>query len=170
MLWSLFSEYWVLSKLFHSPFTFIKRLFNSSSQSTIRVVSSAYLRLWIFLPAVLSPACASSILAFHMMYSAYKLKEQGDNIQPWCTPFPMEPVHCSMPSSVSSWPTYRFLRRQVRCSHILISLRIFHILLCSTQRHLCSQWSRNRCFSGIPLFFLLSNKCGQFYLWFLWVF
>ena len=24
-----------------------------------------------------------------MMYSAYKLNEQGDNIQPWCTPFPI---------------------------------------------------------------------------------
>ena len=23
------------------------------------------------------------------MYSAYKLSKQGDNIQPWCTPFPI---------------------------------------------------------------------------------
>ena len=41
-----------------STFTFIKRLF-SSSLSAIRVVSSAYLRLLIFLPAILIPACAS---------------------------------------------------------------------------------------------------------------
>ena len=34
-----------------SSFTFIKRLFSSSSFSAIRVVSSAYLRLLIFLPA-----------------------------------------------------------------------------------------------------------------------
>ena len=34
-----------------SSFTFIKRLFSSSSLSAIRVVSSAYLRLLIFLPA-----------------------------------------------------------------------------------------------------------------------
>ena len=33
-----------------SSFTFIKRLFGSSSLSAIRVVSSAYLRLLIFLP------------------------------------------------------------------------------------------------------------------------
>ena len=33
----------------------IKRLFSSSSLSAIRVVSSAYLRLLIFLPAVLIP-------------------------------------------------------------------------------------------------------------------
>ena len=53
-----------------SSFTFIKRLFSSSSLSTIRVVSSAYLRLLIFLLAVLIPACASSSPAFLMMYSA----------------------------------------------------------------------------------------------------
>ena len=38
-------------------FTFIKRLF-SSSISAIRIVSTAYLRLLIFLPAILIPACA----------------------------------------------------------------------------------------------------------------
>ena len=53
-----------------SSFIFIKRLFSSSSLSAIRVVSSAYLRLLIFLPAVLIPACASSSSAFLMMYSA----------------------------------------------------------------------------------------------------
>ena len=41
-------------------FTFIKRLFSSSLLSAIRVVSSAYLRLLIFLPAILIPICASS--------------------------------------------------------------------------------------------------------------
>ena len=56
-----------------SSFTFIKRLFISSSLSAIRVVSSAYLRLLIFLLAVLIPTCASSSQAFCMMYSAYKL-------------------------------------------------------------------------------------------------
>ena len=64
-----------------SSFTFIKRLL-SSLLSAIRVVSSAYLRLLIFLLAILIPACASSSLAFLMMYSAYKLNRQGDDIQP----------------------------------------------------------------------------------------
>ena len=72
-----------------SSFTFIKRLFSSYSLSAIRVVSSAYLRLLIFLPAILIPACASSSPVFLMMYSAYKLNKQGDNIQPWYTPFPI---------------------------------------------------------------------------------
>ena len=51
-------------------FTFIKRLSSSSSFSAIRVVSSAYLRLLIFLSAILIPAYASSSPAFLMMYSA----------------------------------------------------------------------------------------------------
>ena len=57
-----------------SSFTFIKRLFSSSSFSAIRAVSSAYQRLLIFLPAILIPACASSRPAFLMIYSAYKLR------------------------------------------------------------------------------------------------
>ena len=40
--------------------TFIKRLFSSCSLSAIRVVLSAYLRLLIFIPAILIPACVSS--------------------------------------------------------------------------------------------------------------
>ena len=84
--------FWMLSfkpTISLSSFTFIKRLFSSSSLSAIKVGSSAYLRLLIFLPAILIPACASSSLAFHMMYSAYKLNKQGDNTQPWHNPFPI---------------------------------------------------------------------------------
>ena len=33
-------------------------------------------------PAILIPACASSSPVFLMMYSAYKLNNMGDNIQP----------------------------------------------------------------------------------------
>ena len=72
-----------------STFTFIKSLF-SSSLSAITVVSSAYLRLLIFLLLeILIPASVSSSPAFLMMNSAYKLNKQGDNIQPLCTPFPI---------------------------------------------------------------------------------
>ena len=53
-----------------SSFTFIKRLFGYCSLSAIRVVSSAYLRLLIFLLAILILACASSGPSFLMMYSA----------------------------------------------------------------------------------------------------
>src|SRR5574340_669733 len=66
----------------HSSFTFLKRLLSSSSLSALRVVSSAYLRLLIFLPAILIPVCVSSSPAFILMYSAYKLNKKGNNIQP----------------------------------------------------------------------------------------
>ena len=115
--------------------TFIKRLFSSSSLSAIRVVSSAYLRLLIFLPEILIPACASSSPAFLMMYSAYKLNKQGDSIQPWCTSFPIW-KHSAVPCpvlTIASWPAYRFLNRHVRWSGIPISWRIFYSLLWSTQ-------------------------------------
>ena len=51
--------------------------------SAIRMVSSAYLRLLIFLLDILIPAYASSSPAFLVMYSAYKLNKQVDNIQPF---------------------------------------------------------------------------------------
>ena len=51
-----------------SSFTLIKKLFSFSSLSAIRVVLSAYLKLWIFLPA---------ILILLMVYSAQHF--------PWCT-------------------------------------------------------------------------------------
>ena len=129
--------FWMLSfkpasSLF--SFTFIKRLSSSSLLSAIRVVSSAYLRLLIFLWAILIPAYALPSLAFHMMYSAYKLNKQGDNIHPWCTPFPIWNQSVPCPGlTVASWPAYRFLRRQVRWSGIPFSLRIFHSLLWYTQ-------------------------------------
>ena len=50
------------------------------------------------------------------MYSAYKLNKQGDNIQPWHTPFPIwnqSVIPCPV-LTVASWPVYRFLKRQVK--------------------------------------------------------
>ena len=67
-----------------SSLNLIKRLFGSSSLSAIRM---AYLMLFIFLLEILIPALKSSSLAFRIMYSAYKLNKQGDNIKPWQTPF-----------------------------------------------------------------------------------
>ena len=101
-----------------SCFSFIKRLFGYFSLSAISVVSSAYLRLLVFFLEVLIPACASSSPAFLMMYSVYKLKKQGDNMQPWSTPFPIwnqSVVPCPV-LTVASWPAYRFLKRQIRWS------------------------------------------------------
>ena len=68
------------------------------------------------------------------MYSAYKLNNQGDNMQPWRIPFPVW-NQLAFPCPVltaASWPAYRFLRKEVRLSGIPISFRIFHSLLWST--------------------------------------
>ena len=131
-------NFWMLSfkpAFSLSSLTFIKRVFISSSLSTIRVISSTYLRLFIFLPAILIPACDSSSPVFHMMHSAQKLNKQGDNIGPWYTPFPIwhQPIVPNLDLTVSSWPAYRLLRRQVRWSDVPIFLRIFHSLLSFTQ-------------------------------------
>ena len=156
-------------------FSFIKRLLSSSSLSAIRVVPSAYLRLLIFLLAILIPACASSSPAFRMMYSTYKLNKQGDNIQPWRTLFPIwkqSVVPCPV-LIVASWPAYRFLKRQVRWSGIPISYivlreksQVFQIAYGETEvQCLClirlpvfsSYFLNSRQFSGlwqIPFFLL----------------
>ena len=52
------------------------------------------------------------------MYSAYKLNKQGDNIHPWCTPFPiwnLSVVPCPV-LTVACWPAYRFHKRQAKLS------------------------------------------------------
>ena len=47
-----------------SSFTFMKRLFSSSALSALRVVSSTYLKLLIFLLAVLIPVITSILNSF----------------------------------------------------------------------------------------------------------
>ena len=94
-------------------------------------MSSAYLRLLIFLQAILIPACASSSPAFLTMYSAYKLNKQDDNIQPWHTPFSIwnQSVVPYLVLSVASLPEYRFLKRQVRWySHLFQNFPQFIVI------------------------------------------
>ena len=80
--------------------------------------------------AILIPTCASSSSAFLMMYSAYELNKQGDNIQPGYTPFPIwnqSVVPCPVLTVVSSLAN-SFLKRQVSLSGIPISFRIFQFM------------------------------------------
>ena len=69
------------------------------------------------------------------MYSAYKLNKQDENILTWRTPFSIlyQFIASCLVLTVASWRANRFLRRQIRWSGILISLRIFHSLLWPTQ-------------------------------------
>ena len=97
-------------------FSLIKRLF--SLLSAIGVVSSAYLRWLMFLPPILTPAWNSSRPAFLIMCSACRLNKQDDGGQPWHIPFSIlnQSVVPYKVLTLASWPTYRFLRRQVRWS------------------------------------------------------
>ena len=61
--------------------------------------ASAYLRLLIFLPAILIPAFDSSSLAFHIMYSACKLNKQGEICSLDVLLSLFELVHCSLSCS-----------------------------------------------------------------------
>ena len=122
--------FWILSfkpAFSLSSFTFISRLFSFYLLSAIKVVSSPYMRLLILLPEILIPAWASSSMAFHMMCPTCKLNIQGDNIQPWHTPFPIsnQSVVPCLVLTIASSPAYQFLSRQGRWSGIPISLRIF---------------------------------------------
>ena len=102
--------FWILSfkPIFSlSSFTLFKRLFNYSSLSPIRVASSAYLRLLVFLLAILIPAYDSSSLAFHMTYSAFKLNKQGESIWLWYTTFPIwiQSIFPCLVLTIAFWPT-----------------------------------------------------------------
>ena len=135
MSWSYFSECWVLSQVFHSPLSLSSRVF-------LFFFAFCHKGGVICIPEVIdiSPGNLDSSLCFiqpgfRMMYYAYKLNKQGDNIQPWCTPFPIwnrSVVPCPV-LTVASWPAHRFLKRQVRWSGISISWRISYSLLWSTQ-------------------------------------
>ena len=96
------------------------------------MVSSAYLRLLIFLLAILIPACDLPSPEFHMMYSAYNLNKQDDNIQPCHTPFPIlnQSVVLCLVLNVASWSAYRFLRKQVRwsCIHLFQNFPQFVVI------------------------------------------
>ena len=146
-----------------SSFTLINRLFISFSFSAIRAVSSAYLRLWMFLPPVLTPACNLSSPAFLMMCSAYGLNKRGDSRQPCCTPFSIlsQSVVPHRLLTVAFRPSYNgFLRRQVRRSGVPISKSFPWFVTTHTQPKavICQ---RNRCSSEIPLLSLNPANVGN---------
>ena len=99
-----FFECWVLSQIFHSLLSNSSRgclvLFHFLPEGVVICVSEVIdispgnldSRLWFIRPA------------FHIMYPAYKLDKQGDNIKPWCAPFLI--IHCYMSSSKCCFLTF----------------------------------------------------------------
>ena len=104
------------------------------------------------------------------MYPAYKSNKQGDNIQPWRTPFPIwhqSVVPCPV-LTVASWPAYRFLKRQVRWSGVSIFLKIFpqFVVIHTVKGFGIVNKAEIDGFSGIILLFPWFSECWQFDLWF----
>ena len=150
-----------------SSFTFMKRLFSSSLLSALMVLSTVSLRLLVFLLAILIPACASSSPAFCRMYSACKLNQPDDSVQPCLTPFPnlnQLVVPCNV-LTVASWLTYRFLRRQARWSGINNFPQI--VMIHTVKGFSVVNEAEVDVFLEFSCFFLWFNVCWQFDLWFL---
>ena len=73
---------------------------------------------------------------FLMMYSACKLNKQGDNIQPWRTPFPIwtqSVVPCPV-LTVASWPEYKFLLYSKSGGLVFPSLSEFSTVYCDPHK------------------------------------
>ena len=106
MPWSSFFECWVLSQLLHSPLSPSLRGSLVLLCFVPSVGSFLYLRLLKFLLAILIPTCDWASIAFCIMNSALILNKQGNNIEPWHTPFPIS-NHSIVPwlvLTVTSWP------------------------------------------------------------------
>ena len=102
MPWSLFFKCWVLSQLFHSPLSLSSR----GSLIPLCFPGNPDSSLCFIQPSIL-----------HDILCVYELNEQGDNIQPWGTPFPIwnqSIVPCPVLTVASWWPAYQFLRWDVR--------------------------------------------------------
>ena len=146
-----------VSQFFHSPVSLSSRgLFSPSSLSAIWVLSSVYLRLFLFPPAILIQACASSSLAFHMMCSASNLNKQGYN---------SEPVHCCMVLESVSIPKFfvsLFLFISSPTS-LWANWLAFLSIWCPLSAYITFIFYFNSCFTILCLF-LLYIKVIQLYM------
>ena len=77
-----------------------------------------------------------------MIFSAYNLNKQGDNIQLWCTSLQiLNQTVVPCPVTLASWPACTFLRRQVKWSGIPKTWRIVQLVVMHTVKGF-SQWNR----------------------------
>ena len=151
--------FWMLSfKPIFSVFSFIllKRLFSSSSLSAIRVVSSAYLRLSIFLPEILIPAVLHS--AWHFTWYTLRISKVTIHLFQFGTS-PLFHVWLKL----LLLDLYTDFSGGRSGGLVFPSLEEFSTVCCDPH----SQWSRSRCFPVIPLLSVWSKRCWQFDLWFL---
>ena len=106
------------------------------------------------------------------MYSAYKLNKQGDNIQPWHTPFPIlnqSVVPCPV-LTVASCPAYKFSQEadKVVCySHLFKNIPQF-VVIHTIKGFTLVKKAEGDVFSKFPCFFCdpayvgnKDSKCQQ---------
>ena len=136
------------------------------------MITSAYLRLLKFLPAILIPAYDSFSLASHMIYSAYKLNKYRARRQYTALPYSFpyyESVLSSM--SVSNCCFLTSIQVSQETGKLVWYFYLFknfpHFVVIFTVK---SGWSRSRCLSGTLLLSPWSSKCLQFDLWSLCLF
>ena len=131
-------------------------------------------RLFITQPARKhSPSDLNSSLWFikpgaFIMYSSYKLNKQGNNIQPWCTPFPIWNQSLMSSSNCCFWTRIQF--SQIRWSSIPTSLRIFQFFVIHVGFSIVSKTEAN-IFLELHCFLHDSTTVGNLIsIWFLCLF
>ena len=142
----------------HSSFILIKRLFNSSSLAAIRMESSAHLRLLIFLLVILIPACDSSSLTFHTMYSAAAAAKLLQSCPTLCDPIdgspPGSPVPGILQARTLEWVAISFSNAwkwKVKVKS-LSCVRLFTTpWTAAYQAPLSMGFSRQEYWDGVPL-------------------
>ena len=119
------------STFWFSSFTLIKRLFSSPSLFAISMASSAYLRLLMYLLAILIPACYSSSLAFQMMYSACLVVLQS--CPTLCGPMDCSPldssVHRIFQARIPACVAFSYFRRSSRPKTQISKMTIYSLVL-----------------------------------------
>ena len=119
------------------------------------MVSSAYLKLFIFLPPILTPMSSSSWFACLMMYSLYRLNRYGERTHPCLTPFPIEKLSVS-PYSVRTFKS-SFRETCLSYCHFLLHLYIQSVLNDIQHTFACMRYQGRYCpivwaYSGISFF------------------
>ena len=118
----------------------------------------------VFFLTVLIATCDSSSLAFCMMYSAYKLKKQDDNIQPWHMPFPTW-NQSVVPCSVLTCCFFSCIQFSQEAGKVVWYSHLFkNIPVCCdshSQRLKHSQWSRSGFLLEFSCFFYDATYVGN---------
>ena len=162
---SVLSLWTLLHNKIHLRFIYIV-IISIQLLSRVQLFATPWTAQLVRLPAILILVCDSSSPAFLMMYSAYKLNKQGDNIQPWTYSFSyLEPVCCSMSSSNCCFLTCVHISQEtgqvVWYSHLFQNFPQFlviHIVMgFGISNSLCFFLESNAILNGCRIFYRSTN-------------